>query len=63
VKEFQGRFHDFMLGQEKMMRFDFTFGFRHGPVKVEIYFLRRGLIGEFSPDERIARIIVKRVSN
>lgn len=61
VQEFQGRFHEFMLGRERTMRFNFTFGFKHGPVEVEIFFLRGSDGDDLNSGERSARIIVKRV--
>lgn len=61
VKEFQGRFREFMAGQEQMMSFRFTFSFKHGPVEVEIFLLRGGAVGAQSADGQAARIIVKRV--
>lgn len=61
VKEFQGRFNEFMQGHEQVMTFDFIFSFRDGPVEVEIFFLRGSSINGFSTDGHFARIVVKRV--
>ena len=62
VKEFQGRFHEFMLGDDRTMRFKFTFSFRHGPVEVEIFFLRDDATRNLARNERHTRIIVKRAN-
>lgn len=61
VKEFQGRFNEFLAGSERTLRFNFTFSFKHGPVEVEIFFLRRAEDLEIPQEDRHTRIIVKRV--
>lgn len=62
VKEFQGRFREFISGGERTMRFSFTFSFRHGPVDVEIFLLRGNTERELHRAEHLTRIIVKRVT-
>lgn len=62
VKEFQGRFHEFRESDELLMRFNFTFSFKHGPVAVEIYFLRWTQAPAPNLTERLTRVIVKRLT-
>ena len=62
VKEFQGRFQEFIDGDEQTMRFNFIFSFRHGPVEVDIFFLREKADCDINPTERNTRIIVKPVA-
>ena len=47
VKEFEGRFHEFVAGAgEPTLSFDFVFDFRHGVQKVRIGFVRSPMAGE-----------------
>lgn len=48
VREFEGRFQDFVNGRspEPTLSFDFEFAFRHGSQKVRIGFVRSSLIKE-----------------
>lgn len=62
VKEFQGRFHEFIIGTEQTLRFNFTFSFRHGPVDVEIFFLRNSMKRAVNQNEQHTRIIIKRLT-
>lgn len=62
VQDFQGRFQAFISGAERTLRFYFTFSFKHGPVKVEIFFLRDNLNDAGKHSEQSTRIIVKRVT-
>lgn len=64
VKEFEGRFQEFMHNDEQMMRFDFTFSFKDAPVAVDIFFLRVNAQRNLDTGEpHAARIIVKRITD
>lgn len=60
VREFEGRFRQFLKSDEKLEQFDFTFSFREGPVGVEIFMLHcEGQAAE-EPGGGCVRIIVRR---
>lgn len=62
VKEFEGRFHEFINSNEQMVQFNFTFSFNYGPVDVEIFLLRCAVAPTAQARHKgCARIIVKRV--
>lgn len=60
VREFEGRFRQFIHSAEQLEQFDFTFTFRDGPVGVEIFMLHCAGQAEEEPGEGCVRIIVKR---
>ncbi len=60
VREFEGRFRQFVGSDEKLERFDFTVSFREGPVGVEIFMLHCDGQAEEVPGGGCVRIIVRR---
>lgn len=60
VKEFEGRFRQFLDSDEKLIQFNFTFSFRDGPVGVEIFMLHCEGQAEEEPGGGCVRIVVRR---
>lgn len=59
VREFEGRFRQFLHSDEKLEQFGFTFSFRDGPVGVEIFMLHCDGQAEEEPSGGCVRIIVR----
>lgn len=60
VREFEGRFRQFLHSDKKLEQFDFTFSFREGPVGVEIFMLHCAGQAAEEPGGGCVRIIVRR---
>lgn len=63
VREFEGRFRQFIQSEEKLEQFDFTFTFRDGPVGVEIFMLFCDGEAAAEPGGGCVRIIVRKAGS